>query len=240
MKEQVKRFADIAALSRAAADDVVELARLRASESGRFSVALAGGHTPRRLYELLSSDFKDRIPWNAVHVFWGDERCVPPKDADSNYRMAWEAMLSRVPIPEANIHRIEAEKGLPGAAAESYEEVLRDFFGDAPAFDLILLGMGGEGHTASLFPGASALDESRRWVVAVRAPEGISPPVRISLTMPALNSAREVFLLVSGREKRPVLQEVLAGGEAAPARFPVAMVRPSGNKVWYIDEAAGG
>ncbi len=240
MNEQIKRFANIGALSRAAAEDVAGLASARASESGRFSVALAGGHTPRRLYELLSSDFKDRIPWNAVHVFWGDERCVSPKDPDSNYRMAWEAMLSRVPIPEGNIHRIEAEKGLPGAAAESYEEVLRDYFGTDAAFDLILLGMGGEGHTASLFPDSSALEEARRWVVAVRAPEGISPPVRISLTLPALNSAREVFLLVSGKEKRPVLQEVLTDGEAAAARFPVAMVRPSGSKVWYIDEAAGG
>ncbi len=240
MNELVKRFADIGELSRAAAADVAELARTRASESGRFTIALAGGHTPKRLYELLSSDLRDRVPWDAVHVFWGDERCVDPKDSDSNYRMAWESMLSRVPIPEHNVHRIAAEKGLPGAAAESYEEALRDFFGASAAFDLVLLGMGGEGHTASLFPGSSALDEKRRWVVAVRAPEGISPPVRISLTLPPLNSAREVYLLVSGKEKRPVLQEVLAAPEAAASKFPVAMVKPARSKVWYIDEAAGG
>jgi 6-phosphogluconolactonase len=246
MNERVNSFSDIGELSRAAAEDLTTLAQKCASESGRFSLALAGGHTPRRLYELLAGEYEDRMPWHAVHIFWGDERCVPPKDPDSNFRMAWEAMLSRVPIPETNIHRIPADKGLPGAAAEAYEETLFDHFrtgrAGAPGrgFDLILLGMGAEGHTASLFPDSSALDEKERWVTAVKAPEGIFPPVRITLTLPAINSAGDVFVLVSGGEKKAVLRKVLKGVEPAGSRFPVAMVRPAGNKVWYIDHAAGG
>lgn len=246
MNERVNRFEDIGALSKAAAEDVVSLAQASVSESGRFSIALSGGHTPRRLYEILAGEFESRMPWRSVHVFWGDERCVPPKDPESNFRMAWEVMLSRVPIPQANIHRIQAEKGLPGAAAESYEETLSDHFRwglsgrTRRSFDLVLLGMGAEGHTASLFPESSALEETERWVVAVKAPDGVFPPVRISLTLPALNAADSVFILVSGAEKRAALQRVLESEEPAGADLPVSMVRPSGNRVWYIDRAAGG
>src|SRR5918912_4236836 len=165
---QVLTFDNPQEVARAAADRFVEIARAAIRERGRFSVALSGGSTPKRAYELLASeDYRDKLDWSKVHIFFGDERCVPPNDAESNYRMANEAMLSRVALPARNVHRIQGV-GDAAANARLYEDELRTFFNDAswPRFDLVLLGMGDDGHTASLFPGTAALNEQQAWVAA--------------------------------------------------------------------------
>ena len=247
---RVLRDAD--ALSRAAAERFVEAAAEAIASSGRFVVALAGGSTPRGAYERLASvELAPRVDWSRVHVFWGDERCVPPDHPDSNYRMAREALLDRVPVPDANVHRVEGERR-PEEAAASYERVLRAFFtgqsadgrtaADAPTpcFDLILLGMGQDGHTASLFPGDRALAETERWVAAVRAPDVAPRLPRVTLTLPVINASNRIFFIVSGSRKRKVLRSVLDDPEAARALYPPAMVRPCEQVIWFVDEAAIG
>ncbi|MCG2784211.1 MAG: 6-phosphogluconolactonase [Anaerolineae bacterium] len=202
---------------------------------GRFSVALSGGSTPRALYErLASAEFSGRIPWRDIHLFWGDERCVPPDHADSNYRMTAESLLRRVPLPAENIHRIQGELA-PHEAAAHYEAGLRAFFGGAPVFDLVLLGMGDDGHTASLFPDSPALAESARWAVAV---EHTSPPPplvsRVTLTFGVFNAARRVVFLVTGAGKAQKLAEIRRGAD-----LPAGRIRPpNGDLLWLVDEAA--
>jgi 6-phosphogluconolactonase len=234
----VRVFDDAEAVARAAAETFARLAREAVEERGAFSVALSGGTTPRRVYELLASDdYKERVSWSKVHVFFGDERAVPPDHSESNYRMASEALLSRVNIPPENVHRIE---GLGDAAANAsdYESIMRGFFGDAewPRFDLVLLGMGDDGHTASLFPGTSALEESRAWV----APNWVEKlqAWRITLTAPAINAARHVIFLVTGTAKAERLHEVL-NGTHDPSRLPSQNIAPrDGTLEWYVDRAA--
>ena len=204
--------------------------------SGSFAVSLSGGATPRRLYELLAGA---DLPWGRVHWFWGDERFVPSDHPDSNYRMAREALLSRAPVPEANIHAIRTEGASPEQAASNYEATLKRFHGaealspERPLFDVILLGLGEDGHTASLFPGDAALEEARRWVVAVR---GARKEARITLTYPALESGRETALLVTGAAKRGALRRAQAGDRGIPA----GRLRPAGNVRWLVDRAAAG
>ncbi len=227
---------------RAAAEAWARAAAEAVGARGRFTVALAGGLTPRGLYELLARDpvFRERLPWGRTHVFWGDERHVPPDHPDSNYRMAREALLSRVPIPAANVHRIPAE--LPEvAAAAAYERTLRTVFELGPAgvprFDLVILGMGKDGHTASLFPGAGALLERDHLVVAERV--AAVGAWRISLTLPVLNGAARVVFLVTGEEKAAALSAVL-GAEGSSSGLPAALVRPAdGELLWLVDKAAG-
>ncbi|MEJ2422143.1 MAG: 6-phosphogluconolactonase, partial [Acidobacteriota bacterium] len=184
------------------------------------------------------------MPWEATHIFWGDERCVPPDSEDSNFRMAREALLDAVPIPESNIHRIPAEMSPPQKAAEVYEARLAEHFratareGKPPAFDLLMLGIGGEGHTASLFPGSPALEEARRWAVPVTAPEGIVPAKRITLTLPVINAARRVFFLAAGAAKRPVLQDIRNDPEKAARLYPAACVSPRDPVLWFLDREA--
>jgi 6-phosphogluconolactonase len=234
----VRVFADPEAVARAAARRFAGLAREAVDERGAFSVALSGGSTPRRVYELLAGDdFRGQVGWRGVHVFFGDERTVPHDHADSNYRMANEALLSRVALPAENVHRIE---GLGDAAANAsdYESVMRGFFGEAewPRFDLVMLGMGDDGHTASLFPGTDALAERRAWVVANRV-EKLNA-WRITLTAPAINAARHVLFLVTGAGKAARLREVLKGGRD-PARLPSQLIRPGdGTLEWFVDRAA--
>lgn len=226
---------DPEALSRAAAALFVRLAQQAIRQRGRFTVALAGGHTPRRSYEQLAHPgCRDAIPWEAVHIFWGDERCVPPGDPRSNARMADEALLRHVPIPPDHIHPIPYEED-PGRAAARYEATLRRFFDeDPPRFDLILLGLGEDGHTASLFPFHPALEERERWVVAV---EGMDPP-RVTLTFPVLNRARRVVFLVTGANKAAIVRAVLRG-PSDPRRWPAQGVRPGpGRLLWLVDRAA--
>jgi len=200
-------------------------------------MCLSGGSTPRRLYQLLAeSPYREAMPWDRVHWFWGDERFVPWEHEDSNYRMVRAAMLSRAPIPPQNIHAIEA-RGQPSDAAAAYERALKSYYGrDAldpaqPIFDVQLLGLGPDGHTASLFPGTSVLDERRRWVAEV---VGAKPEARITLTYPALESSRHTAFLVAGSDKREMLSRALAGDRALPA----ARLRPTGTLTWFVDAAA--
>jgi 6-phosphogluconolactonase len=205
---------------------------------GLFTVALPGGSTPRRVYELLAGEeSKGNTDWPNVHVFFGDERMVPPDHAESNYRMANEALLSRVPLPPENVHRIDGV-GDAAANASAYEAEMRGLFGDAdwPRLDLVLLGMGDDGHTASLFPHTEVLNESRLWV----APNWVEKlgAWRVTLTAPAINAARHVAFLVSGAGKAERLREVLKG-ERVPSRLPSQLIRPrDGTLEWFVDAAA--
>jgi 6-phosphogluconolactonase len=229
--------ADIDDLAGRAAAEWARSAAEAIARAGRFAVALSGGNTPRALYTKLAGEpFRSRIAWDRIHFFWGDERSVPADHADSNYRMTYETLLARVPVPPANIHRIETERGAAEAAA-AYEAALRDFFalwpGVFPRFDLILLGLGEEGHTASLFPGSAALAERERLVTAVYV-EKLKTD-RITLTLPVLNSAAEIAFLVSGRSKAEVVKQALRDR----ADLPAARVSPSdGRLLWFLDQEA--
>jgi 6-phosphogluconolactonase len=237
MGVEVKILPDNAALAQAGAQEFHRLAEAAVQERGRFSVALSGGNTPRTVYSLLASEHKE-LPWDRIHIFFGDERHVPPDHPDSNFRMASESLLSIVPIPEKNVHRIHAELDAEAAAAE-YDQQLVNFFKltnhDWPRFDLIFLGIGDDGHTASLFPGSEALTEiSRRvtanWVEKFKA-------FRITLTFPVLNNAAEVDFLVSGAGKAQILSEVLRPGAR---KYPAQNVQPqNGRLLWLVDQDAG-
>ena len=231
-------FEDPEAVALGAADRFAELAQLAIAARGRFAVALAGGSTPKRTYEFLAGEkYKNRIDWAKVHVFFGDERCVPPENSDSNYRMANEAMLSRLPIPEQNIHRMIGE-GDAVANASLYESELRSFFDEAawPRFDLIFLGMGDDGHTASLFPGTTALKEERAWVVANWVEKFNT--FRITLTAPAINHAAHVIFMVTGAAKAQRIAEVSRGPRNTEA-LPSQLIQPiDGSLEWFVDKAA--
>jgi 6-phosphogluconolactonase len=234
----IRVYPDLESLSQAAAALLVAQANLAVAARGRFSVALAGGATPRRTYELLATrGFTDQAPWDRVHVFWGDERCVPLTDPRSNARLAMAAWLDRAPIPRDQIHPIDCAPD-PAAAARQYEALLKEFFaGQPPRLDLVLLGLGDDGHTASLFPGAPVLAEPERWAAAVYAAAGGLH--RVTLTAPLINQARLVAFLVAGGAKAAILQEVLHGPRD-PARLPAQLIRPvSGDLLWLADlEAA--
>jgi 6-phosphogluconolactonase len=218
-------------LARAAAAWLTERARTGRS---RFAVCLAGGSTPRRVYELLATAERDRFPWAYAHWFFGDERFVPYDHPDGNYRMASEALLDVAPVPPDNVHPIPTI-GRPAEAAQGYEDELRDFYGAAaldprrPLFDVVLLGLGEDGHTASLFPGARALHEWERWVANVLNPK--SEP-RITLTYPALESTRALAFLVSGANKRDILARVWRGEDLPAARLH------GPEPVWFVDQDA--
>jgi 6-phosphogluconolactonase len=231
-----------AALYRSAADEFVRLAVQASQAQGRFCVVLAGGSTPKGLYALLASDtpLRDAMPWDRTHVFWGDERPVPPDHVDSNYRMAAATLLSKVPIPPQNVHRIRGEEADPHEAARAYEQELRSFFslpgGAFPRFDLVLLGLGGDAHTASRFPRTVALDERDRLAVANRVDK--LDTTRITLTVPVFNNARSVAFLVSGAEKAGALKAVMDGPEA-PHDVPAQLIQlRDGKIVWLVDHDA--
>jgi 6-phosphogluconolactonase len=227
-------------LFQAAAEEVLHAASEAIALRGRFTIALSGGSTPKNLYTLIAANASASLPWAQMFFFWGDERHVPPEDAESNYRMAEQTLLSKTPIPTANIFRVPTENPDASAAAEIYEQTLRNFFalspGQVPRFDLILLGMGPDGHTASLFPETAALQERSRLVVANWVEK--LKTNRITLTVPVLNAARRVAFLVSGTDKAAVLHEVLEGN--APAeKYPAKLVRPTeGKLIWFLDRAA--
>ena len=209
-------------------------------QRGRFLVALSGGSTPRALHQALVEHYRDLIPWERVQVFWSDERCVPPEDAESNYRMARETLLEQVPLPAANIHRMPGERSDYDAAAADYEAEIRQVFGLPPdvllRFDLILLGMGPDGHTASLFPGTAALHENSRLVVANQGTK--PPPQRLTFTYPLINSARQVMFLAAGADKAEALRDVLSGQTTIEER-PAVGVRPTdGEVLWMVDREA--
>jgi 6-phosphogluconolactonase len=225
------------ALADAAARHLVEAGQAAIDARGAFSIALSGGSTPRELHRrLASSPLSTQVDWSRVHVFFGDERCVPPDHPDSNYRMASETLLSQVAVPPSQIHRMRGELD-PAEAATSYEQELRTFFGDEPPrLDVILLGMGDNGHTASLFPGLRAVHEQQRWVVSEYVAE--VSMWRLTLTPPVLNLGREVLFLVAGAGKAMMLRQVLEG-PYAPDERPAQIVRPSpGEVIWLVDSAA--
>lgn len=227
-------------LFEAGAELVAHAAKEAVDERGRFTIALSGGSTPRNLYNLLATNARTSLPWDRMFFFFGDERHVPPTDKESNFRMANEAMLSKAPVPEANIFRVPAENPDATAVAEAYEQTLRKFFalevGQVPVFDLILLGLGPDGHTASLFPGTQALAEKNRLVVSNWVEKFNTH--RITLTLPVLNAAREVAFLVSGTDKASALQAVLQS-EAAGEKYPAKLVHPANGKlIWLVDRAA--
>src|SRR5262245_61709958 len=233
----IRVLPDPAALADSAARQFVERCQAAIDARGSFSIALSGGSTPRDLHlRLASPPLAQQIDWAHVHVWFGDERCVPPDDPQSNYRMANEALLTKVPIPAAQVHRMRGELP-PEQAAEAYEGELAEFFkDDAPRLDVILLGMGDNGHTASLFPGLKAVHEQRRWVVAEYV--GEVSMWRITLTPVVLNLGREVLFLVAGGGKASMLRQVLEG-PFDPDQRPAQIVRPTpGEVIWLVDAAA--
>jgi 6-phosphogluconolactonase len=231
-------------LAHAAAEECVRQALEAVEAGGSFSISLAGGSTPKRLYTLLASEqksyFRKRFPWKETHFFWGDERQVPPGHADSNYRMAFESMLSKVPVPPSQLHRIEGENTDASKAAADYEHDLLQHFrlnrGTWPQFDLALLGLGPDGHTASLFPDTDVLDETAHLAAAVWVAKFQTS--RITLTAPLLNHAANILFLVSGKDKAEALRAVLHG-EFQPRRYPAQLIRPvQGNLQWLADRDA--
>jgi 6-phosphogluconolactonase len=237
---EIRKLTTPQELFQAAAEEVVLLANQAVSQRGRFTIALSGGSTPKNLYALLAANARSSLPWTQTFFFWSDERHVPPNHADSNYRMAEEAMLATVPVAPENVFRVPAENPDAGAAAEAYEKTIGDFFaspaGELPRFDLILLGMGPDGHTASLFPGTAALQEESRLVVANWVEK--MKTHRITFTLPLLNAARCVAFLVSGTDKSSVLHEVLEG-KAPAEEYPSKLVQPTDGKlIWFLDRAA--
>lgn len=230
-------FPNVDRLTEAVAYAIADRLAMAVRTRGSCSIALSGGRTPRALYDRLARNHRKDIPWAQVHIFWGDERYVPRDDERSNYRMASEALLGYVPVPAANIHRMPTEPADPHDAAAAYEHVLQAHFGAPwPQFDLVLLGLGDDGHTASLFPGSPALDEVERWVVAVTGPS--EPRVRLTLTLPVITHAAVIDVIVSGRPKAEPLRQALAD-DADPRRCPASAVRRTdGALVWWADAAA--
>ncbi|MGA2401003.1 MAG: 6-phosphogluconolactonase [Syntrophobacteraceae bacterium] len=235
----IRIYSDLESLSRGAAELFVTQAEAAFKARGRFSVALSGGSTPQKTYETLArAPLRDRIAWNHVHVFWGDERCVTPGDPRGNALSAERSLLGHVPVPAAQIHPIHCAES-PEYAARQYEALLRSFFaGGPPRFDLILLGLGENGHTASLFPDSSALREHERWAAEVYVAE--QALYRVTLTPPLINQAASVAFIVSGASKAQVLKEVLEGPRD-PMRLPAQLVQPElhgGDVYWLVDSEA--
>jgi 6-phosphogluconolactonase len=233
---RIEILADPAALAHHVAEWMTAAAL---AAEGTFRVSLSGGSTPKALYTLLASDpFRGRFPWARVSWYWGDERFVPHDHPDSNYRMTRDAMLAKAPVPSGNIHPVPAD-GTPDDAAARYERILQAAYGGTvldparPLFDITLLGLGADGHTASLLPGDAVLEERNRWVAAVSHGR---PEVRITMTYPAIESSRRVAFLVAGKEKAAILKAILAGGSQVPA----ARVSPVGELIWFVDRAAAG
>lgn len=238
MNGQLEIYPTTRLLIYAAAEQISSQLIGGAESRGRAMIALSGGSTPRAVYALLGSEpVRSQIPWEKVHLFWGDERCVPPSDPESNFRMVDEALLQRVTIPPQNVHRVKAEND-PAAAAQEYEEELRQTFGlnagTMPAFDVVMLGLGDDGHTASLFPGTPALDERRKLVADVYV-ERLRTH-RITLTFPVLNNAHHIVVLVSGKSKAGILAEVVRGNLAS---YPAQRIQPvAGELRWLVDRDA--
>lgn len=243
-KPEIRTYPSLEDLSRAAAEYICETAEETIKERNIFTLVLSGGNTPRLLYEKLASKpISTRIDWQRTHLFWGDERFLPPDHPDSNFALALQSLISKVDLPPTNINRILTESRSVHAAADAYEKTLLHFFRppaasdedmNLPSFDLVLLGLGQDGHTASLFPGDAALEETYRWVVAVDGATASPPVPRITLTLPVLNQADCVIFLVSGSRKRKVFQEIMKSPRTSA--YPAAGVRPSGRLLWFVDE----
>ena len=250
MKTLVQEFKNVEQASIFAVDQIVKIANSAILDKGFCTIVLAGGRTPQRTYELLGEPSgAEEMPWQQSHFFWGDERWLPSTHPDSNFSMAYKALFSKVHIPPRNIHQIPTGHETPETGAGMYEKHLRDFFLSKPltetirtsdnitfpSFDLILLGMGTDGHTASLFPGSDFLEEKEKWVAAVKKGEGSPPVPRITLTLPVLNGAKNVFFLLSGNKKGELLDSFLHKSQEA-LEYPAAHVKPRGNLLWIVAE----
>lgn len=228
---------DIDGMSREAANIFIASAGKHISSQGRFTVAISGGSTPLNFFSLLASNmYAGKIEWSCVHFFWVDERCVPKDDRESNFKGAWDALLSEVSIPETNIHRIKGELS-PDDGALEYEDELKGFFGaGVPEFDLVLLGMGEDGHTASLFPASDSLKESKKLAIPVYVEKLKS--WRVTLTIPVLNNAHSIVFLITGKNKTDVLKEIL---DKKSEKYPVGLIKPkNGSLTWLVDKDAAG
>ncbi len=242
IKHEILVVSDHDELCCRAAKEFVRIAHDSIQTKEKFTVVLSGGSTPAGLYKLLASDdYREQVPWSNVYFFWGDERCVPPDHKDSNYNMARQILLNKVPIPKENIFRMPAEQADHDQASAEYEQTIRTFFpvntGERPRFDLVLLGMGDDGHTASLFPGTPALFENELLVTANYIEKlGL---YRLTLTVPLINQAKNIIFLISGESKATVLKEVLEG-EYQPQKLPSQLINPvNGRLLFIIDRAAG-
>jgi 6-phosphogluconolactonase len=254
---ELHQYPDLEALSLAAAAWIVKWARDSLSKESVFTWVLSGGQSPVRVYELLGNpSFCNQLAWDRIHLFWADERCVPLNHPDSNFRMAQELLISKVPIPVDNVHPIVVQGGDPMEAARGYEQHLRGFFQrlaqsrkeglgklgptSFPGFHLVLLGMGPDGHIASLFPGEPALEERRRLVAAVPEARGTPQVPRVTLTLPVLNLSRIILVLVAGKGKLDVLRAVLGDSEGPTSPYPAARLRPRGRLIWLLDRSTLG
>lgn len=237
-RPDVRVYPDPDALSQAVAEAMAGLIQAAVAEKGRLSMVLSGGRAPFRTFRRLVEAFRDAVPWSGVYIFWGDERYVPFEDPRNHYRMVREVFLDHVPIPSDQVHPMLTDEPDPETAARAYEDLLRTHFpGPWPVFDLAVLGVGADGHTASLFPGSPALAERERWVVAVREPTA-DPPIRLTLTLPVFNHAACVYFIVTGPEKTAALRRALTD-PPDPVGCPASAVRPvRGDLVWWVDRAA--
>ncbi len=236
---KIKVFKSLDELNESAAQMVMSIAEEAIKSRGRFNFCLSGGNTPRRLYSLLASNpYKNLIPWKNTFLFWGDERYVPTDDERNNYKMAYDSLLSKVEIPAENVYPIPVNLP-PGDAAFKYEDTLRHFFSnEKPRFDLILLGLGEDGHTASLFPCTEVLNESEHWAKEVYLKD--QQTFRITMTVPIINMARHVLFIVSGTDKATILHNILTASYQ-PERFPVQLINPvGGSEDWFADNEAAG
>ena len=238
-KPDVRIFSTAPEMSAAAAEAFAAAVSSSVRTQGRCTVALSGGETPRGLFTLLATTFREQVPWNDVHVFWVDERLVPPTDPRRNDQMAREMLLSKVACPEANIHPMATRQAPPDELARDYEETMKQHFSTGkPRFDLVILGLGAEGHTASLFPASPALNEEQRWVCPVKVPA--DPRSRLTLTLPVLNQASRAYFLVSGAGKARALRAVF-DERTDPKSCPGAAVQLSnGTTTWWVDRLAAG
>lgn len=235
MIREARVFANDSLMTQAIAEESLRIVQEAVTRRGRCVICLSGGSTPKALNELWARDYSSRMPWNQIHLFWGDERYVPADDPHSNYRMARESLIAHVAIPAQNIHPMATKFSQPDEAAREYEAELRRFFGAQPEFDILFLGVGTEGHCASLFPGSPALNEMQRWVVSAKVPA--EPPLRLTLTYPVINRAREVFFLAAGKVKREIFQAIRRDSGGSESAYPAARVDAE-RVIWFVDQAA--
>jgi 6-phosphogluconolactonase len=237
MKMEKRIFADIDTLSVGALEEVIRVTKQAVDRNGRCAISLSGGHTPEKMFALWAQDkYRSSFPWERVHFFWGDDRYVSYTDPLSNFGVAKKLLFDHV---SANVHPMPTEMPDPKDAAAAYAADMRKFFGtEAPAFDVQLLGLGGEGHTASLFPNNPALDEEEAWVLPVTVPA--TPPHRLTMTYPIINQARNTYFLVAGDSKRSILKAIAAEPDAGKSQYPAARVHPAGPLLWFLDKAAAG
>lgn len=238
MKPEIRVADNLNQLSKQAAENIVHLMEDTLARQGRFTFALSGGNTPQALYSILATKYADRLPWEKVHFFWGDERYVEPSDDQSNVKMIREKLLDHLDIPIHHAHPMPTSFEDPEEAARNYQELLHSFFSDAfPVFDLVLLGLGEDGHTASLFPKSDTLNEERKWVTVERnSPK--PPPTRLSLTFPSINHAKNIYFLVSGKKKAKAIQKILEAG-VDKKKYPAAGIQPvNGSLTWWLDKVA--